>query len=238
MRLNQWLVNPNLMLMLEINQLEKRYKKQIVLSNLSHQFEQGVTVITGKSGVGKTTLLRLCASAEKPSSGQILWFGKAINKSLKKYRLVLGYAPQQIDFPEDLSALDFMCHIGAFKNLSYSDCYNQTQQLLEKLDLIKDIHKPIQAYSGGMRRRLGLAQAFLGQPECLIIDEPSAELDPFNAEIVHNLIFEKAKNATVLMTTHLSDSLKNYQYRTLHLGNDLSNNSTDFSAPLLESEKR
>lgn len=203
--------------MLEVQNLSKRYKKQMVLSALHHNFDRGVTIITGPSGVGKTTLLRLCATAEAPTSGDIIWKGKPIKKQRKAYRSILGYAPQQINFPDDISALDFMVHIGAMKGLSRRESEAQTSTLLTSLGLIHDSQKKLQAFSGGMKRRLGLAQAFLGKPECLIVDEPTAELDPLSAKTVHNLIFEHGQKAVVIMTTHLAESLSDYDYQTLTL---------------------
>lgn len=203
--------------MLQLKNLTKRYKKQVVFEDVNHVFETGVTVITGPSGVGKTTLLRLCATAEKPSRGDILWQNKSVQKHKRDFRNILGYAPQQISFPEDLSALDFMRHIGALKGLSYKESTQQALSLFSRLGLADDADKIIQAYSGGMRRRLGLAQAFLGAPQCLVIDEPTAELDPQTAEIIHALIFEKAKTATILMTTHLEAGLKAYPYQSFKM---------------------
>jgi len=108
--------------------------------------------------------------------------------------------------------------IGALKNLSYKDATDQGEVLLEKLGLFPDKDKIIQAYSGGMRRRLGLAQAFLGAPECLIIDEPTAELDSVTANIVNRLIFDHASKAVIIMTTHLAESMSHLNYETLDLG--------------------
>ncbi len=199
--------------MLEIKSVTKTYKKQTVFRDLSKQYDRGVTILTGPSGVGKSTLLRLCASVEKPSHGEVLWNGQNIQKSKGRFRKILGYAPQIIDFPEDLTAADFMLHIGALKGLSAKTALAQSKDLLEKLGLINDLHKSIGNFSGGMRRRLGLAQAFLGTPECLVIDEPTAELDNHTADKVHRLIFSSAKHATIIMTTHLEQSLSGYNFQ-------------------------
>ena len=94
--------------MLKLSGVSKSYKKQVILSGINHSFGAGVTVMTGKSGAGKSTLLRLCASAEKPSSGSVFWNENSILETPRSFRKILGYAPQQIDFPGDISALDFM----------------------------------------------------------------------------------------------------------------------------------
>ncbi len=203
--------------MLKLINVSKRYKKQVVFQDLTAEFNHGVTVLTGPSGVGKTTLLRLCATVEKPSSGDVHWHGRNIGKSKRAFRSILGYAPQIVDFPEDLSALEFMLHIGALKGMKTAAARQQALELFERVGLAQDKDKQIRSYSGGMRRRLGLSQAFLGTPECLIIDEPTAELDPETAGRIHDLIFDASENAVVIMTTHLETSLKDHTYQNLHL---------------------
>ncbi len=200
--------------MLSLKDVSKSYKKKTVLSGLSHDFSSGVTIITGQSGAGKSTLLRLCASAEKPSAGTVLWNGVSLYKKPKPFRRILGYAPQRIDFPEDITAMDFLRHIGALKGQSMAASTRQGGELLEQFGLGTDADNLIQTFSGGMRRRLGLSQAFLGQPQCLILDEPTAELDPETAGRVHDIIFAASKTAVVLMTTHLASSLGEYNYET------------------------
>lgn len=199
--------------MLELKQVRHGYKKQVIFDNLTTRFDKGVTVITGPSGAGKSTLLRLCASAERPKGGQVTWHGSDIRRRSSGLRSVLGYAPQIIDFPEDISAHDFLFHIGALKSLSRSQIASQSAEILTRLNLDRDSQKLIRNFSGGMRRRLGLAQAFLGAPECLVLDEPTAELDPETARQVNDLIFSKADTAVVLMTTHLADHLGQYEYK-------------------------
>ena len=203
--------------MLELKDVGKRYKKQTIFSGLNEVISPGVTILTGPSGVGKSTLLRLCATVEKPSNGHVLWQGRDIQKSRREFRKILGYAPQIIDFPEDLSAADFMLHIAAMKSIKTNAASAQSKSILERIGLGPDLHKRIGSFSGGMRRRLGLAQAFLGAPKCLIIDEPTAELDPQTSQKVHDMIFEVGQSTTILMTTHLESSLSHYTYNSLHM---------------------
>ncbi|MGB6230212.1 MAG: ATP-binding cassette domain-containing protein [Litorimonas sp.] len=203
--------------MLELSDIGKRYGKTRVLSGIDHRFDRGVTVITGPSGAGKSTLLRLCATVEKPSEGQLSWNGAPLRGSLKAYRSALGYAPQRIDFPEDLSGLDFMMHVAALKGLPLGSAKAQAQSLLDRLGLGRDATRLVRTYSGGMRRRLGLAQSALGDPAVLILDEPTAELDAVTGGHVNDLVFELGERAVVLMTTHLQDSLADRPYRTLDI---------------------
>lgn len=203
--------------MLDLKDISQAYGKKTILADLTHSFGQGVTVITGPSGAGKTTLLRLCATVEKPKSGQISWNGDPVRKTLRRFRKGLGYAPQRIDFPEDISAMDFLLHISALKNISRAKAAPQASALLDRLGLGRDADGRISTYSGGMRRRLGLAQACLGDPQLLIFDEPTAELDSVTAGHIHDLIFELAESATVLMTTHLTDGLREREVSELHI---------------------
>lgn len=203
--------------MLDLKDISQAYGRKTVLANLTHSFSQGVTVITGPSGAGKTTLLRLCASVEKPKTGILNWNAKPVHKHLRAFRSGLGYAPQRIDFPEDISAMDFLLHMAALKNLRRTEAKTQALALLARLGLERDADGRIATYSGGMRRRLGLAQACLGNPETLVFDEPTAELDPLTAGKIHNLIFELAKTSVVLMTTHLTEGLTGRDMSELHI---------------------
>ena len=201
--------------MLSLENVSKHYKKAVIFEDLNTVFDVGVHLVLGESGAGKSTLLRLCATQEKASSGEITWNGKSLTKNLRAYRQILGYAPQKIDFPEDLTGLDFMVHMGALKGISYKETKAQSTTLLSRLGVGDAANKPIAAWSGGMCRRLGLAQAFLGKPQCLVIDEPTAELDSVTAASVNELIFESAQDCVVIMTTHLEHALSDYRYKTL-----------------------
>jgi len=203
--------------MLELENISQAYGRKSVLADLTHSFDQGVTVITGPSGAGKTTLLRICATVEKPKAGTALWNGESIFKKARRFRSSLGYAPQRIDFPEDISALDFLLHMGALKNIRRSEAKNQASELLGRLGLGRDIEGRIATYSGGMRRRLGIAQACLGNPKVLIFDEPTAELDSVTAGHIHDLIFELAETSIILMTTHLTEGLTGRDISELHI---------------------
>ncbi|MGB3457432.1 MAG: ATP-binding cassette domain-containing protein [Litorimonas sp.] len=202
--------------MLALKGVSKSYGRTAVLSRLDARFDPGVTVITGPSGVGKSTLLRLCATVERPTAGQMIWKDAPL-KGNAAFRSVLGYAPQRIDFPEDLSGLDFMMHVAALKRLPLDPARQQSLALLDRLGLARDADKRIAAWSGGMRRRLGVAQSLLGAPEMLVLDEPTAELDSGTASHVNALIFEHAPSAVILMTTHLEDHLGGHDYGRLRL---------------------
>ena len=202
--------------MLELNGLSKSYGKKEVLKNINHEFSRGLNLLIGPSGAGKSTLLRLCATVEKPSKGQLLWNGKPYAKVRRTLRSSLGYAPQIVDLPADLTGMEFLSHIAALKGLGRG-AKAQAHDILEQLGLAGDADQRIMAWSGGMRRRLILAQALLGAPTLLALDEPTAELDVETAGRVAEMISEAAKTATVLLTTHLTDHFQTGGAATLRV---------------------
>nr|WP_310522647.1 ATP-binding cassette domain-containing protein [Polymorphobacter sp.] len=192
---------------LAITGLTKRYGLKSVLADVSHVFTPGLTLLTGPSGAGKSTLLRLLATAEKPGKGSIAWDGAPLPGARPALRRALGYAPQAVDLPEDLTAREFALHIAALKGLDLAAADAQFGAITDAIGLHADINNRIASFSGGMRRRLIFAQAMLGAPQLLALDEPTAELDGETARKLGALILERAKTAIVIMTTHLSDEL-------------------------------
>ncbi|OYU15974.1 MAG: ABC transporter ATP-binding protein [Alphaproteobacteria bacterium PA4] len=188
---------------LTLTAVTKRYGRKTVLDSVSHVFTPGLTLLVGPSGAGKSTLLRLIATAEAPNSGSLAWDGG--NRSA--LRRTLGYAPQAVDLPDDLTAREFALHIAALKGLEAGVADRQFGQITDAIGLNADINNRIASFSGGMRRRLIFAQALLGQPQLLALDEPTAELDGETARKLGALIVERAKEAVVVMTTHLADEL-------------------------------
>lgn len=185
----------------------KKYRRKTVLAGVSHRFQPGLTLLTGPSGAGKSTLLRLIATAERPSSGRMSWDGEPLPQARSKLRRALGYAPQAVDLPEDLTAREFALHIAALKGLELASADRQFAAITDRIGLHPDINNRISTFSGGMRRRLIFAQAMLGEPRLLALDEPTAELDRETAAKLGALIVERAASAIVVMTTHIADEL-------------------------------
>ncbi|HEX8233851.1 MAG TPA: ATP-binding cassette domain-containing protein [Caulobacteraceae bacterium] len=191
---------------LRLDGVSRRYGRKVVLDGVTHTFPGGLTLLTGPSGAGKSTLLRLCATAEKPSAGTIVWDGLPLGGGGRKaLRRALGYAPQAVDLPDQLTAREFGLHIAALKGLRASEADNQFRLILDQVGLGDDANGRISTFSGGMRRRLIFAQALLGSPRLLALDEPTAELDSESRLRVGALIDKAAQTAVVIMTTHLSD---------------------------------
>lgn len=193
--------------LLELHDVRKQYGRKVVLDGITQAFPTGLTLLVGPSGAGKSTLLRLLATAEKPSSGTLSWDGVALPGGRKALRTTLGYAPQAVDLPEDLTAREFALHIAALKGLEQGAADKQFLAITDAIGLHADVNNRIATFSGGMRRRLIFAQALLGAPTLLALDEPTAELDGETARKLSALILERAKGAVVIMTTHLSDEL-------------------------------
>ncbi len=195
------------MSLLEIRNLCKGYGKRQVLHEVSYQFTVGLTLLTGPSGAGKSTLLRLLATAESPTTGAVFWNGIPLPQARRSLRQSLGYAPQAVELPEDLTAREFAMHMAALKGLELGPADHQFLAITHAIGLHADIHNKISTFSGGMRRRLIFAQAMLGAPSLLVLDEPTAELDRDTAGRVDLLVTEYAQRAVVIMTTHLADDL-------------------------------
>lgn len=193
--------------MLTLTDISRSYGRKRVLDGISATFPTGLTLLVGPSGAGKSTLLRLLATAEKPNAGTIAWDGAALPGARMAVRATLGYAPQAVDLPEDLTAREFALHMAALKGLDAKAADLQFGAITDRIGLHADINNRISTFSGGMRRRLVFAQAMLGAPRLLALDEPTAELDGETAASVSALIVERASEAVVVMTTHLADAL-------------------------------
>lgn len=192
---------------LQLHRVAKAYGRKQVLADVSVELGCGLTLLTGPSGAGKSTLLRLIATAEQPSAGEIHWKGVRLPAARAALRRSLGYAPQSVELPEDLTAREFARYIAALKGLDQSAADRQFGRITDAIGLHADINNRIATFSGGMRRRLIFAQSLLGEPRLIALDEPTAELDSETARRVGALILEQARTATIVMTTHLADEL-------------------------------
>jgi len=195
------------MTILQLDSVGKSYGRKHVLTDVTASFPIGLTLLVGPSGAGKSTLLRLIASAERPSTGRLSWDGQPLPGARAALRGSLGYAPQAVDLPDDLSARAFAMHVAALKGLDLAAADTQFAAITDAIGLHADIDNRIVTYSGGMRRRLIFAQALLGAPRLLALDEPTAELDRETARLVGAQVVERARTAAVVMTTHLADEL-------------------------------
>lgn len=184
-------------------ELTKSFGSKTAVKDLSITLYSGVYGLLGANGAGKTTLMRLLCGLQEPTSGKILMNGKSIAALGEKYRSLLGYLPQHFGYYPDFTAEDFLIYIAALKGLPEHAAKRKTRELLEKVGLSEERCRKIKTFSGGMKQRLGIAQAMLNDPRILILDEPTAGLDPKERVRFRNLISAFAKDRIVILSTHI-----------------------------------
>ncbi len=193
---------------LELKALEKSYGKKHALKGINLTLHDGVYGILGPNGAGKSTMMNIITGNLMPSSGSVLFNGTEINKLGKAFRSRIGYMPQQQVFYPGMSVEHFLYYMASLRGLSNAEAKTQIDWSL-KLLCLEDVRKqPIRALSGGMRQRLLLAQAIIAKPDILILDEPTAGLDPSQRIAVRNLISEIAENRIVLISTHIVSDIE------------------------------
>lgn len=200
---------------LEIVNLTKSYKHKNANENVNLTLESGVYGLLGPNGAGKTTLMKQIATLKCPTSGKILYNGKDINSLDDKYREVVGYLPQDFDAYKNFSAKDFLLYIGALKGLRKDEAKIKTDKLLNLVGLYEVRNKAISKFSGGMKRRVGIAQALLNDPKVLILDEPTAGLDPQERARFRNLLSQIGKETIVILSTHIISDIESVAKETI-----------------------
>ena len=183
--------------------LTKKFGSKTAVDNLNITLTNGVYGLLGANGAGKTTLMRLLCNIQNPTSGRILLNEKNIVGLGERYRNLLGYLPQHFGYYPDFSAYDFLRYVSALKGLDEKAAHKKSKELLEAVDLSRESKHKIKTFSGGMKQRLGIAQAMLNDPRILILDEPTAGLDPKERIRIRNLISEVAKDKIVIIATHV-----------------------------------
>lgn len=193
---------------LVINEISKNYKDKKAVKNVSLTITSGIWGLLGANGAGKTTLMRIIAGIMKPSSGQILYDGIPIDVLKETYRDIFGYLPQEFGFYPEFRVTDYLEYVASLKGLTAKNAKNKIDELLETLSLTDVRRKKIAKLSGGMKRRVGIAQALLNEPEVLILDEPTSGLDPGERVRFRNLISEFAHDRIVIISTHICSDIE------------------------------
>ena len=188
---------------LQIEHLSKKFKDMTAVSDVSLRLTPGVWGLLGANGAGKTTLMRMLAGIMQPSGGRICYDGVPIDTLGQRYREIFGYLPQEFGFYPEVTVQDYLEYVAALKGLSAADSRRKIGALLERLTLQDVRRKKIVKLSGGMKRRVGIAQALLNDPEVLILDEPTSGLDPGERVRFRNLLSEFAHDRIVLISTHI-----------------------------------
>lgn len=190
-----------------INNLSKNYGKKSALKNVSVTIHSGMYGLLGRNGAGKTSLMRILATLSVPSSGEISMNGIPI-KETTKIREIVGYLPQDFSFYRNMSVYGAMDYLGLLSNIPDKVRKERISALLEQVNLKENVRTKVKALSGGMKRRLGIAQALLHNPQILIVDEPTAGLDPEERIRFRNLLSEFAEDRIVILSTHISSDVE------------------------------
>ena len=188
---------------LQMVNVTKRFGDFTAVDNMNLRITNGVYGLLGMNGAGKTTLMRMICTLLTPTSGQILCDGKDILKMEGEYRNLLGYLPQEFGFYPDFSVKDYLLYIASLKGVRPVVAKKRVKELLSQVGLSKAANKKMKKLSGGMKRRGGIAQAILNNPKILILDEPTAGLDPTERVRFRNLISELSKERIVILSTHI-----------------------------------
>ena len=191
---------------LNIDRVTKTYGGVIACDRLSLTLHEGVYGLLGANGAGKTTLMRMLCGILPPTSGMISFDG--IDVSREEYREALGYLPQHFGYYPEFTAWDYLLYLAALKGLPKRQAKTRAEALLKTVSLQAEAKKKIKTFSGGMKQRLGIAQALLGNPKILILDEPTAGLDPKERVKFRNLISRLGADRIVLLSTHIVSDIE------------------------------
>ncbi len=189
-----------------IDRVTKRYQNKIAVDRISLKLHKGVYGLLGANGAGKTTLMRMLCGILKPTEGTVALDGMDVSE--ENYRAVLGYLPQDFGYYPEFSGLDFLMYMAALKGIPKEQAKRKAAELIKLVALEDVAKKKIKTYSGGMKQRIGIAQALLNDPEVLVLDEPTAGLDPKERVRFRNLIAELGKDCIVLLSTHIVSDIE------------------------------
>jgi ABC-2 type transport system ATP-binding protein len=188
---------------LTLERLNKRYGQQWALHQLSLRLSPGLLGLVGPNGAGKTSLMRMIATLLEPTEGRILWNGQDIRTHGHLLRQVLGYLPQDFGIYPEFTGRQFLRYLAAMKGLPSSLLHQRVDEVLEMVNLEQVADRKLPTYSGGLKQRIGIAQALLNDPELLIVDEPTAGLDPSERVRFRTLLASLTRNRIVLLSTHI-----------------------------------
>jgi ABC-type multidrug transport system ATPase subunit len=189
---------------LSIRNVSKEYRRDVWgLRDFSLELEAGVLGLLGPNGAGKSTLMRILATVTVKTGGVVTWNGVDITEHPDNLRMVLGYLPQDFGVYPNLNALEFLEYMAAIKGLDAKSAKRRIDELLQLVNLVDAARRPLGGYSGGMKQRVGIAQALLNDPQLLIVDEPTARLDPEERVRFRNLLADLSGERIVILSTHI-----------------------------------
>ncbi|MBQ8181743.1 MAG: ATP-binding cassette domain-containing protein [Ruminococcus sp.] len=206
---------------LEVQNISKHYGRKKALDGFDFIFTDGIYGLLGPNGAGKTTLMNIITTNLKPDKdgGKILWNGEETRLLKEEFRSQLGFMPQQQNLYDNMTAFDFLGYMAALKKLDRKKAHDEIRELLKKVELEDCAEKKIGGFSGGMKQRVLIASAMLGNPRLLIMDEPTAGLDPKQRVIIKRLVSEMSKEMIVIISTHIISDIENIAKNILLLRN-------------------
>ncbi len=189
---------------LTVNNLGKQYKRDVWgLRGFTLAIQPGILGLLGPNGAGKSTLMRMLATITRPTDGTISWNGTDIAKHPDNLRQVLGYLPQDFGVYPNLNAIEFLEYMAAIRGLDAASARRRIDELIQLTNLVEAAKRPLGGYSGGMKQRVGIAQALLNDPQVLIVDEPTVGLDPEERVRFRNLLSDLSSTMIVILSTHI-----------------------------------
>lgn len=193
---------------LKVENLYKQYKKKKALNEISFELKKGIYGLLGENGAGKSTLMRILATVDFPTKGKVLYDGNEILELDEEYRNLIGYMPQEFSVYPGFTAKDFLEYMGTLKGISTEKLKVKIPEVLDFVNLSEVANKKVRTFSGGMKRRIGIAQAIINDPKILILDEPTAGLDPKERIRFSNIISDMSKEKIVLLSTHIVSDIE------------------------------
>lgn len=193
----------------------KSYKHKNANENINLVLESGVYGLLGPNGAGKSTLMKQIVTVTNPTSGKILYNGKDIKSLDDEYRAIVGYLPQDFDAYKNFKAKDFLMYMAALKGMDKETSKKRVDELLKLVGLSEVSNKLVSKFSGGMKRRVGIAQALLNNPKVLILDEPTAGLDPQERTRFRNLLSQIGRDTIVILSTHIISDIESVAKETI-----------------------
>lgn len=194
--------------MLCLDNITKEYKDKIALENVSLKLDNGIYGLLGPNGAGKSTLMNIITGNIKPSNGQVLWDGNDIKILGSQYRSIIGYAPQQQGLYDTFTGKRFLSYMATLKGIAKKEISDEIERVLSYVNMTEAANRLIGTYSGGMKQRILIAQAILGNPKLIVLDEPTAGLDPKERVRIRERISDLSGDKVILVSTHVVSDIE------------------------------